>query len=193
MPLSLPRSKPQASRETIIAQATVAWAAVHGTAPLPARFVFAVRGYYSETFAPAGNNIGEYDDAFFIVQPDSMSSWNGNSDPSRYGLRPEGQKYMARLKPGCWWFRKLIHRGKYQAFGQGPDPVTVERIRQDGSIAQTETGEFGINLHLGGINGTSSEGCPTVHPVQWSAFRKALNLMLSSAGMDRFVLILAAP
>jgi len=151
----------------------------------------AVRGYYSETFAPAGNSIGQYDDAFFIVTKESMTSWNGNSDPSRYGLRPEGGRFMARLKPGCWWFKPLIHRGRYQAFGQGDNPVTVERIKKDGTVAMTETGEFGINLHLGGVNGTSSEGCLTVCPEQWSDFRRTLNQVLHLAGLKRFALILA--
>jgi lysozyme len=189
--IPIPKSKPKASRNLVIAKATEAWAKEHGTAPLPDRFVFAVRGYYSETIGAPGNDISAYDDAFFIVTPDGMTSCNGNTDPSRYGLRPEGGRFMARLKPGCWWFKPLIHRGKYQAYGQGENPVTVERIKKDGTIAKTETGEFGINLHLGGINGTSSEGCCTLPPEQWSDFRRALNEVLHLAGLKRFSFILA--
>lgn len=188
--IPIPKSKPKASRDLVIAKATEAWAKEHGTAPLPDRFVFAVRTYFSETIAPSGPNINAYDDAFFIVTPDGMTSWNGNTDPSRYGLRPEGGRFMARLKPGCWWFKPLIHRGKYQAFGQGDNPVTVERIKKDGTIAKTETGEYGINLHLGGVNGTSSEGCCTLPPEQWSDFRRTLNEVLHLAGLKRFSFIL---
>lgn len=188
--IPIPKSKPKAPRELVLAEATKAWADKHGTTPLPKHFVLAVRGYYSLTIGGPGNDLSAYDDALFIVTPTEMTSWNANTDPSRYGWNANADKFMARLKPGCWWFRSLIHRGRYQAFGQSEDLVTVERIRKDGSIAITESGEFGINLHLGGVNGTSSEGCLTVPPEQWSDFRRALNYLLHLAGLKRFALIL---
>ena len=188
--IPIPKAKPKATRDLVVRKATEAWAAKNGTAPTPERFVIAVRGYYSATIGKEGNDIAAYDDAFFIVTPTTMTSWNGNSDPSRYGWNAGAGKFMARLKPGCWWFRPLIHRGKYQAFGQGPYPVTVERIKPDGTVALTESGEFGINLHLGGVNGTSSEGCCTLPPEQWSDFRRDLNGMLHLAGLKRFAFIL---
>ena len=189
--IPIPKSKPKATRDIVISKATEAWADKHGTAPLPERFVLAVRGYYQDTMGEPGvNDLSMYDDALFIVAPTSMTSWNANVDPSRYGWNAGAGKYMARLQPGCWWFKPLIHRGRYQAFGQGDNLVTVERIRKDGSVAQTETGEFGINLHLGGVNGTSSEGCLTVPPERWSDFRRTLNQVLHLAGLKRFALIL---
>ena len=152
--------------------------------------MLAVRGYYSQTIGEDGNDVGVFDDALFIISPEGMTSYNGNCDPSRYGWNPNAGKFMARLAAGCWKFRSLIHRGKYQAFGQGDNPVTVERIKSDGTIARTETGEYGINLHRGGINGTSSEGCVTLTVPQWEPFRKELNRVLTLARLKTFDFIL---
>jgi len=187
----MPPSKPKASLSVVTLAAAKRWARDHAGEALPEFYVLAVRAYYSETIAPDGNNLSAYDDAFFIVSPFGMTAWNGNTDPSRYGLRPDSStRYMARLKPGCYKFISLTHRGSYQAFGQGPHPVMVERIRRDGTIAQTETGEFGINLHRGGINGTSSEGCLTLPVDQFDAFRQKLNRTMQQMGVNSFDLIL---
>jgi hypothetical protein len=101
---------------------------------------------------------------------------------------------MARLKPGVWTFRRLKHKMAsptgYMAFGQGPDVVTVERIDRDGKTRQTETGQFGINLHRAGQNGTSSEGCLTVPVEQWAQFRNVLDDALDRTGAKTFPLIL---
>jgi lysozyme len=98
---------------------------------------------------------------------------------------------MARLKPGVWSFRRLKHKMNspkgYMAYGQGSQPVTVDRIRQDGTIAVTERGQFGINLHRGGKNGTSSEGCQTIPPAQWPDFDTTLSALIGKA---RFAYIL---
>lgn len=169
--------------------APLAWQKHHPGLPLPDFFVLAVRAYYDQTIAPAGNNLSAYDDAFFIVSPLGFTSWNGNTDPSRYGWNPNAEKYMARLKPGCWKFGKVLHRSSYQAFGQ-VRPVTVERIRQDGSIALTETGDFGIHDHIGGTNGTSSEGCVTHPPNQWVPYRNTLNKILSALRLKEYDFIL---
>lgn len=188
--IPIPPAKPKATVEKVLSVAGEAWRRANGNAPLPAVFVLAVRSYYSRTIAPEGNNLNAYDDAFFIVTPAGVTPWNGNTDPGRYGFNNSAGKYMARLMPGCWWFRSLIHRGKYQAFGQGENLVTVERVKQDGNVARTETGCFGINLHLGGVNGTSSEGCCTLPPEQWEDFRKRLNQALALAKLKRFAFVL---
>lgn len=194
MSAHIPPSKPKASISVVMTAAQNAWEKQSGK-PMPDVFVLAVRGYYRDTMGKAGaNDTGIYDDALFIVSPFGFSAWNGNVDPSRFGWNGNAAKYMARLKLGCWTFQKLKHHAirpdGYQAFGQGERPVTVERIRQDGTIAQTEAGCFGINLHRGGINGTSSEGCLTVAREQWEDFRDTLNEALRKSALSSFALIL---
>jgi lysozyme len=176
-------SRPKATRSAVLAAA--------GAVTFPC--VVAVRGYYSDTFAPPGNNVGIYDDALFILTADTMTAWNGNTDPSRYGYNPSAGKFMARLKLGRWTFHRLKHHASrpdgYMAFGQGGSPVTVERINADGKVVMSETGCFGINLHRGGINGTSSEGCCTVPRDQWEEFNKTLSGLV---GVNPFQFALVA-
>jgi len=174
MSVPIPNSRPQATRETVIAAATRRWIADGNKGPLPTSFFFAVRGYFSKTIGKPGNDIQAYDDAGFLVTPTSFQSWNLNTDPSRYGWSPGADDYMARLRPGCWWMRQRMHRGKYQAFGQDGRTVTVDRVRADGTVAHSESGSFGIDLHPGGENGTSSLGCNTVPPRQWEGLNRAL-------------------
>lgn len=191
----LPSSKPRSSLGVVISAANKAWDDTRPGTKLPDFFVLAVRAYYRDSMGvPRSNDYGIYDDAFFIVSPLGFHPWNGNSDPSRIGWNPGADKFMARLKPGIYEFRRLKHKinspAGYMAYGQGSSPVTVERIRKDGSIAQTETGCFGINLHRGGVNGTSSEGCLTVPTGQWPAFDTTLSVVLASLKASTFPLIL---
>ena len=190
----IPASRPKASRQTVEVAALQAWkAAGHKAEDFPTKYVFASRAYYEDSMGkPDQNDVGIYDDALFILTPDHFSAWNANTDPSRYGWNSGAGKYMARLKPGVWSFRRLKHKinspSGYMAFGQGSQPVTVERIRQDGTIATTESGIYGINLHRGGNTGTSSEGCQTIPPAQWPEFDKTLANII---GEGRFAYILA--
>ena len=162
---------------------------------MPDTFVLAVRAYRRDTMGVVGaNDYNMFDDAFFIVAKDHFSSWNGNTDPTRIGWNPNADKYMARLKAGVYKFQRLKHRisrpDGYMAFGQGPNPVTVERIRKDGSVAVTETGEFGINLHRAGVTSTSSEGCLTIPAGHWNSFRDCLDDVILDSGSKTLPLIL---
>jgi len=195
MSAAMPPSKPRASLGLVIAAANSAWHQASPGSALPELFVLAVRGYYRDSMGvPRSNDYGIFDDGFFIVTPLAFSSWNGNSDPSRIGWNANARKHMARLKPGVWRFRQLKHHASrpdgYMAFGQGSNPVTVERIQSDGAIAQTETGCFGINLHRAGQNGTSSEGCLTVPVEQWPRFRNTLDDELARVRTQEFAMIL---
>jgi lysozyme len=133
--------------------------------------VVGIRGYYRDTMgAPGVNDRGMYDDALFLDTPDSFATFNGNTDPSRVqiGHGTGDAKGMAVLNPGIWYAHKFdLHKGEYLALCQRLGQITVTR---DGNPPYPDTGMFGINIHKGGYNTTSSLGCQTVHPDQWPAF-----------------------
>lgn len=133
--------------------------------------VVGVRGYYKSSMgAPAVNDRGIYDDAIFIESAQAMVAYNGNTDPSnlRLGSGTGSNKGMATLDPGTYFVHKFdLHKGKYLALCQRAGNVTVTR---DGNPPYKDTGSFGINIHRGAYNGTSSEGCQTIHPAQWEGF-----------------------
>lgn len=123
------------------------------------------RGYYRDLMGYVGrNDNGIYDDAIFIVSPDLFRPFNANTDPSRV------YKRVATLRPGRYLYQIGIHGlskpkdRQYRALVQAT-PVTVDRFE-----GPTETGFFGINIHRGGVNTTSSEGCQTIYPTQWEEF-----------------------
>jgi lysozyme len=77
-------------------------------------------------------------------------------------------KGIASLDAGLWYVHKFdLHDGRYLALCQRLGQVTVTR---DGKPPYPDTGMFGINIHKGGYNTTSSLGCQTIHPDQWPAF-----------------------
>ncbi len=133
--------------------------------------VVGIRGYYKNSMgAPGVNDRGLYDDALFIDSPQATVAFNGNTDPSAYrkGKGKGATKGMASLNPGAWFVHKFdLHSGKYLALCQRLGDVTVTR---DGEPPYPDTGMFGINIHKGGYNGTSSEGCQTIVPDQWDSF-----------------------
>lgn len=124
------------------------------------------RGYYKKTMGdPGKNDRGIYDDAICIITPDHYSAYNANTDPSRF------RKGIASLKPGIHLYRKGNHGitkpgGGYPALR----PSTVGEklpVTRDG---QGDGFGIAINIHKGGYNTTSSEGCQTIYPDQWSDF-----------------------
>lgn len=133
--------------------------------------IVGLRGYYLDSKGEAGaNDRGIYDDALFVVVRDSkgqiifMQSYNANTDPSVY------RKGIATLKTGTWRYQLGIHgvskpkSKQYLALRQA-EAVIVSRDGQ-----KDERGWFGINIHRGGYNTTSSLGCQTIYPSQWEEF-----------------------
>jgi hypothetical protein len=133
--------------------------------------VVGIRGYYRDSMGKPGvNDRGIYDDALFIHSPYVTASYNGNVDPSKY-LEGQGfgqKKGMASLNNGFWpVYRFDLHKGKYLALCQRAGKVTVTR---DGDPPYQDTGDFGVNIHMGGWGTTGSEACQTIHPDQWTSF-----------------------
>lgn len=139
------------------------------------------RGYYRDSMGKPGvNERGIYDDAIAVISPRVFRTFNANTDPSRY--RPG----IATLAVGVWRYRLGIHNiskdpvthPHYPALVQAA-PVTVTR---DGGAR--ESGYFGINIHCGGHNTTSSEGCQTICPDQWEEFIDLVTAEIHHAGVE---------
>lgn len=147
--------------------------------------VVAIRGYYRDSMGkPGQNDRGIYDDALFIVSPDYFRAFNGNTDPS------VARKGIATLVPGLYRYLPGIHgisRPKAQQYPAFRQHTAVTVARDGGG---KESGQFGINIHRGSRNSTSSEGCQTIHPDQWEEFRGALNRELAQYGQRTFPYLL---
>ena len=151
--------------------------------------LFGCRGYFRDSMGAKGrNDRAIYDDGLFILSPTLFSSFNANTDPSIYrkGSGTGSSKGVASLKAGVWLYQKGLHRG-YQAFTQA-NKVTVIR---DGDPPYEDTGYFGINIHRGGTNSTSSLGCQTLIASQWYEFKNSMYLQLDRLKQKKFKYILA--
>ena len=144
---------------------------------LPSHYLVAIRPYWSLTIGKPGNDINHYDDLLAFVTPQRVHLQAANLDPTRYGWNAAVGKPMAVLNPGCWPFRRGPHKGRTPALRQmtsaearhlkcptdGRFAVTRTRAEDD-ARNYIERGYFAINIHPGGRNGTSSEGCLTLPP-----------------------------
>lgn len=147
--------------------------------------LLAVRAYYLRSMGdPDANDRGLYDDAIFLVSPSAYMAFNANTDPS---IQRAG---VAVLSPGVWRYTPGTHglskprAQRYRALVQA-DEVTVIR---DGR--GPDTGMFGINIHRGGTNTTSSLGCQTIPPAQWPAFMPLVDDQLARYGQKTLPYVL---
>lgn len=186
----LPWSKPKATRERVIAAARRQWhldqRKQQTQRALPELFVCGVRGYYRDTMGQPGvNDRNLYDDALFVVGPDTFAGFHGNTDPSPF--RPG----VATLIPGCYPYRPGMHgisKGNgYPAFRPATHGERLP-VTRDGSDEIT-TG-VALNIHRGGWKNTSSLGCQTIHPAEWTAFHALLHHALKNTQLKRFWYIL---
>lgn len=165
-----PASRPRASKADITAKIPPATAAAY-----PVMLV-GVRAYYRDTMGASGkNDRGIYDDAIFIIAPDTFAAYNANTDPSLY------RKGIASLKLGVHLYRKGKHKinspNGYPAFR----PATKDEGLPVTRDAQGDSIGYAINIHRGGWNSTSSLGCQTIPPDQWESFRSTVYML-----MDRY-------
>lgn len=164
----MPKSRPKLSRSQLLG-AINHFGLDRTQHPL---VIVGVRGYYRDTMGKPGvNDRALYDDAIFVDAPEAFAAFNANTDPSSYrpghGTKP-GAKGMASLRPGLWFAHRVgQHKKQYPALIQTGGPVTV---RRDGSPDYDHSGYHGINIHCGGTSTTSSAGCQTLPPAQWTAF-----------------------
>ncbi|MFZ1688707.1 MAG: hypothetical protein WAU70_14860 [Flavobacteriales bacterium] len=178
MPTILPSSRPQQERAKT--EATLqANGVVDGFA------LIGVRGYYLKSMGAADkNDRGIYDDAILLLTPSAYITFNANCDPSLF--RP----HIATLKTGKWMYKIGIHgmskppSRRYKALVQAAQVV----VQRDG--AADERGFFGINIHRGSRNSTSSLGCQTIHPDQWEAFIALVEGEMKRAGRKEIPYVL---
>jgi lysozyme len=166
----VPSKRPEISRVAV--EDWLTSAGVLLTAPV----IVGRRGYYRDSMGAAGeNDRAMYDDAIIYISPTAFATFNGNTDPSRFGGR------LATLQPGIYRYKLGIHHPStpkaYPCLVQA-GPVTVKR---DNGI--TESGEFYIHIHRGGYTTTSSEGCQTLYPDQWDEF-----FIMVQNGMQHYAL-----
>lgn len=81
--------------------------------------------------------------------------------------------------------------------GKNPRPafrqdsrVTVMRDGKSTPFKDTAAMPFWINIHDGGNNTTSSEGCQTIIKSQWEEFRDLVNKLLKENNQSRFPYVL---
>jgi lysozyme len=185
--------KPQATLTTVTRNAEKQWKKHRGNAPMPSLYLVGVPGYYWRTMGnPDANDRGIYDDAIFVISPTIFASFNANTDPSAF------RKAIATLIPGVHPYRMGNHGisrpgGGYPAFRPATKNEALP-VRRDGeSTIPSPRPGIAINIHRGGRNGTSSEGCQTIPPTQWDQFYATVTGEMKRHGVKVFDYILLDP
>tara|TARA_R110000772_G_scaffold45987_5_gene105124 strand:+ start:14121 stop:14768 length:648 start_codon:yes stop_codon:yes gene_type:complete len=188
----LPKKRPQALRAKI-----ESWRSSQIDQKLQedAVSVIAVRGYYLDSMGKKEkNDRGIYDDAAFIISPESFLSFNFNTDPSGYkqGRASLESPQIVDYVQGHHGYGK---KSGHTAFRQASS-VVVRRDGGEGNGKRIEGTDslfhdranlrFWINLHRGGYTTTSSAGCQTVPPEQWQSFFTTLQMLMKRHNQNSF-------
>jgi lysozyme len=185
-----PKSKPKAPRPIVLKAAYDQWRKDRPKEPFPEMLVVGVRGYYRDTMGQPGvNDFGIYDDALFVIGPETFASFNANTDPSR--LRRE----IAQLLTGCHPYKPGNHGisrpgGGYPAFRPATKGEELPVRRHGDPVVPSRRPGVAINIHRGSRTTTSSEGCQTIHPSQWDAFYAITRSEMAKAGLKQFWYVL---
>ena len=182
----IPRSRPRAHRHVVESAALELWRKDPTRVQFPEIYLLGVRGYYRDSMGKPGvNDRGIYDDAIFVVGPETFVAFNANTDPSVC------RKGIASLVPGWYPYKPGNHGitrpgGGYPAFRPATKGEELP-VKRDGD-PNVPSGRPGvaINIHRGSRNSTSSEGCQTIHPDQWDTFHSLVSLELKKAGLKTF-------
>lgn len=173
---------------------------------VPALFVLGIRGYYLDSLGkPGANDRGIYDDALIIRGPTCYATFRANVDPS------VARDKVAVLEPEqVVYYRHGMHRagtpGAHMAWRQD-SPVIVRRdvyVKPQGFVDDnwgislggglwTDRGwdeKFWINIHKGGVNGTSSLGCQTIQRSDWPAYYSLLRREQTEHNIPRVAYLL---
>jgi lysozyme len=181
---AIPNSKPKMTLQDALKELSA-----FGLDEYPVK-VLGIRGYYKSTMGnPLKNDVGIYDDAMFIISPDMYASFNANTDPSvtRQGI-------ATLVAPQVVFYKVGIHgisgKNPREAFRQASFGIQVVRDGKDGIVKDSPASPFWINIHDGGMNTTSSEGCQTIPKPQWASFRESLKDQLKRNKQTKFPYIL---
>ena len=144
-------------------------------------FLIGIRGYYQDTMGKPGvNDRGIYDDCICLIAPNLFLTFNANTDPSVF------RGSIATLVPGKHYFKKGKH-----GISRGSNSYDALRpATPDESLPVTRDGRQGphraiaINIHKGGYNTTSSEGCQTIYPDQWKEFQETVYKQMTQFGQE---------
>ena len=176
--LIVPPKRPQIAR--IECERIVRAHGIEGTA------IVGVRGYYQESMGVPGlNDRGMYDDCIAVVSPWAFAAFNANTDPSVF------KKGVASLRPGVWRYRVGVHGLSRPKPLRYPALVQAAAVTVDRDGGKSESGMFGMNVHKGGLFGTSSLGCQTVYRKQWDEFFKLVKGVMLRAKADEIQYVLA--
>lgn len=143
-----------------------------------------LRGFMPELgHNKTGNDRGIYDDAVFLTVRDDDGNiaevyrFKFNTDPSTT------RKGMACLPSGDYLY-KLGYHGYNRPYSPYRALVQAEQFVVARDFEGTDKGMFGINIHKGGKNSTSSAGCQTVPPEAWPEFIRKVEALMKKYDQD---------